>query len=295
MKRNFFTTGAFALFVAAASIMSSCQGGNKSESSDSTSSKAKSEKKEKDDMKDVFIYTLDHRHAKFQPTENEKRMAITKVLESVNEAEFKDNLALEEVFLHTNIKHIVNGAFSGCKNIKAVHFPGEVAVINDEAFMNCSSLKNLKVDAWTVGLDCFKGCTSLQTAQFSEHLYWLRDGAFEGCKSLKQVIMPITVSKFEDPFKGCTSMEEFSVPNIAKNRMFGQLAESQAKWRTIYMLTTEYFSMPKNCTPNSNATLYVPDAFVAQFQQDADWSKFGKIEPLSKTKYYTAEGFWKTK
>lgn len=291
MKKNVLFTAM--LFIASSLVLTSC-GGEKKDAADGTKS-AKTEKKEKMDMKDVFVYTLDHRHEKFQPTENEKRMAITKVLESVNEAEFKDNLALEEVFLHNNIKHIVNEAFSGCKNIKAVHFPGEVAVINDEAFLNCSSLEKLKVDAWTIGLNCFKGCTSLESANFSEHLYWLRDGAFEGCTKLKTVIMPITVEKFEEPFRGCTALAEFSVPNIAKNRLFGQVAESHDNWRTIYLLTTEFYPMPKNCTPSAKATLYVPDAFLSQFQQDEQWSQFGKIEPLSKTKYYTAEGFWKKK
>ena len=49
-------------------------------------------------------------------------------------------------------------------------------------------------------------------------------------------------------------------------------------------------AVPKNCTPSKGCTLYVPDAFLDQYKQDAGWSQFGSIEPLSKTKYYTAEG-----
>jgi hypothetical protein len=51
--------------------------------------------------------------------------------------------------------------------------------------------------------------------------------------------------------------------------------------------------MPKNCTPNKNCTLYVPDAFIAQFKADVDWMQFGAIEPLSKSRYFTKEGFLK--
>lgn len=257
--------------------------------------KTKEAKAQKTNDDGIFIYTLDHRHKKFQPTETESRMAITKILESVNENEFADNLALEEVFLHTNIKHIVNGAFRGCKNIKAVHFPGEIPVINDEAFMDCRSLKHLRVDVWTVGLNCFKNCTSLETAHFGEHLWWLREGSFENCRSLRSILMGIAVPKMEEAFKGCTNVQEFSVPNDVKNRLFGMLKESQPKWKAIYLLTTEFYKMPKNCTPNAQCTLYVPDAFIDQFREDTEWSKFGKIEPLSKTPYYTAEGFWKKK
>ncbi len=105
--------------------------------------------------------------------------------------------------------------------------------------------------------------------------------------------MGITMQKIEDgAFAGCTGIEEFSIPNDFKNRMFG-LIPSADKWKKVYLLSTEYYAMPKNCTPNKGCTLYVPDAFLAKFQADADWQKFGAIEPLSKSKYFTGEGFWK--
>ena len=241
--------------------------------------------------KDIFFYTAKHRADKYVPTE--EKMGFGTTIQSINESEFEGNKSLKEVWIAPQIKHIVNKGFAGCTSLEKVHFQGEIPVINDGAFEGCTALKNLRVDAYTIGVDAFKDCTSLETARFGEHIWWIRVGAFENCKNLKSVLMGITMQKIEDgAFAGCTGIEEFSIPNDFKNRMFG-LVPSAPKWKKVYLHSTEYYAMPKNCTPNKNCTLYVPDAFLAKFQADADWQQFGSIEPLSKTKYFTAEGFWK--
>ena len=242
--------------------------------------------------KDIFFYTLQHRADKYVPTE--EKMGFSSKIQSINDSEFAGNKSIKEVWIAPQIQHIVNKAFAGCTSLEKVHFQGELPVINDGAFEGCTALKNLLVDVYTVGVDAFKDCSSLETARFGEHIWWLRVGAFENCRKLKSVLMGITMKKIDDgAFAGCTSLEEFTVPNDFKNRMFGLVSESASKWKKVYLLSTEYYPVPKNCTPNANCTLYVPDAFLAQFQADAEWQKFAAIEPLSKSKYFTAEGFWK--
>lgn len=240
---------------------------------------------------DIFFYTSRHRADKFVPTA--EKMGFGSNILTINPDEFKDNKTLREVWVGPQIEHIANYAFAGCTSLEKVHFQGEVKVINDEAFKDCSALKNLRVDVYTVGLNAFQGCASLETARFGEHIWWIREGAFANCRKLRSVLMGITMKKLEDgAFEGCTGIEEFSIPNDFKNRMFG-LVPSATKWKKIYLLSTEYYPMPKNCTPNKGCTLYVPDAFLAKFQADTDWMQFGSIEPLSKSKYFTAEGLWK--
>ena len=242
--------------------------------------------------KDIFFYTAKHRADKYVPTE--EKMGFGSTIQSINKDEFKNNKSLKEVWIAPQIQHIDTYAFSGCSSLEKVHFQGEIPVVNDGAFSGCTALKNLRIDAYTIGVDAFKGCASLETARFGEHIWWLRVGAFENCKKLKSVLMGITMKKIDDgAFSGCTGIEEFSVPNDFKNRMFGLVSESASKWKKVYLLSTEYFAMPKNCTPNKGCTLYVPDAFLAQYQADETWMQFGSIAPLSKSKYFTAEGFWK--
>ncbi len=254
-------------------------------------SSSKKIKKKSDDKVQAFIYTVEKRKDKYVPTESQ--MVFSKKIGSVNEYEFQGNQSLQEVWIGQQIQHIANGAFKNCTALQKVHFEGFVPVINDESFMGCENLQSLNVDASTLGLDAFKDCKSLQSAIFGEHIWWIREGAFGNCTSLKRVISRITMAKLEDgAFEGCTAIEEFSVPNDVKNRMFGMMPAPE-KWRKIYVLSTEFFPMPKNCTPNDQCTLYVPDAFLDKFKGAEGWNQFGSIEPLSKSKYYTAEGLWK--
>ena len=239
----------------------------------------------------IFYYTSRHRADKYEPTES--KIAFSSHIQSINPEEFKDNTNIREVWISPRIQHIANGAFAGCTSLEKLHFQGEVKVINDDAFLGCSALKDLNVDVWTVGLDAFFECASLETVRFGEHIWWVRDGAFAYCPKLRSVLMAISMQKLDfGAFEGSKNIEEFSIPNDFKNYMFGYVP-SAPMWKKIYLLSTEYYPMPKNCTPQKGCTLYVPDAFLSQFRADENWMQFGSIEPLSKSKYYTAEGFWK--
>lgn len=269
-------------------LITSCDKSASTDKGQSTETKAKAKKKSD---KKVFIYTAQHRKDKYQPTE--PVISFSKKLGSANEAEFEGNEYIEEVYFNDQFKHIMNRAFANCKNLREIHFAAPIPVINDEAFIGCTSLKNLICDAYTVGLSSFEGCTSLENVRFGDHMYWIRENSFAGCTNLKSILMGITLEKLDEgAFTGSNAVEEFSVPQAMKNRMFGYFAECPNVKR-VYILSTEYFPVPKNCTPKADCTIYVPDAFLKQFQGDAEWSKFGKIEPLSQTKYFTPEGFWK--
>ena len=286
----FLAVPALSLFVLS---LSSCGGKQETKevAKQEVSDESEASQQSEEPTGDIFYYTSKHRADKYEPTE--EKMGFGSTILSINTNEFLGNKNLREVWVSPKIKHIANNAFEGCTSLEKVHFQGDMPVINDEAFKGCSALKSLNVDVYTIGLDAFRGCTSLESARFGEHIYWIREGAFGDCRKLRSIIMAITMEKLENgAFDGCSSIEEFSVPNDFKNRMFG-LIPSASKWKKIYLLSTEYYAMPKNCTPQKGCTLYVPDAFLAQFQADADWSQFGSIQPLSKSKYFTAEGFLK--
>ena len=287
MKKNIFFYSVAALCLL--SGLSSC--GGQSDKDKKMVVVEKSDGAATETPKDIFFYTSKHRADKYVPTED--KMGFGSHILTINPEEFKGNTNLREVWVGPQVEHIANYAFAGCASLETVHFQGVVKVINDEAFEGCTALKNLRAEVYTIGLNAFKGCTSLETARFGEKIWWIREGAFAGCSNLKSVLMAITMEKLEDgAFDGCTSIEEFSIPNDFKNRMFG-LVPSADKWKKVYLLSTEYYKMPKNCTPAKGCTLYVPDAFLAQFKADPDWMQFGSIEPLSKSKYFTAEGFLK--
>lgn len=281
----------YLLSIAVIGMLTACSGEKKE--SAAADGQGTTEKKVDADQPtgDVFIYTAEHRKENTQP--DKAKVLISKKLGSINENEFNGNTTIEEVWIGEQVQHIANGAFQGCTNLKKIHIAGPLPVINDGAFTDCSALEELKGDVYTIGVDGFKGCTSLKSVVLGEHAYWIRVGAFEGCKNLKKIILADTMSKLEDgAFEGCTAMEEISIPNDFKNRMFGMFPNPD-KLRKVYLLTTEFYPMPKNCQPSKECTLYVPDNFVQQFKGDEQWSQFGSIEPMSKSKYYSAEGFLK--
>lgn len=281
----------YLLSMAAIGLLTACSG-EKKEASTETGKAATETKAEADQPTgDVFIYTSEHRHDKVQP--DKAKVLISKKLGSINTNEFAGNTVIEEIWIGDQVQHIANGAFEGCTNLKKIHLAGPLPVINDGAFTGCSALEELHGDVYTIGVDGFKGCTSLKSVILGEHGYWIRVGAFNGCKNLKKIILADTMSKLEDgAFEGCSAMEELSIPNDFKNRMFGMFPNPE-KLRKVYLLTTEFYPLPKNCKPNKQCTLYIPDNFLKQFQGDEQWSQFGSIEPMSKSQYYTAEGFLK--
>lgn len=293
MKRVSTQAWILALAMVSMSMFTNCGNKDSQGNSDTNTSAVKTSKdtKEKKQDKDIYFYSSKDRTDK-KPVEAEK-LGFTSQIGSVNTKEFQGNTHIREVWLSPSIQHVAESGFEGCTSLEQVHFQGFVPVVNDRAFFGCSALKGIKANVSTVGLDAFKGCTSLQYADFGDQIWWIREGAFEGCTSLKRIILAITMKKMDDgAFTGCTSVEEVTIPNDVKNRMFGMFS-AQDKFKKVYLLSTEFYPMPKNCSPSKGCTLYVPDAFLDQYRKDSGWSQFGSIEPLSKTKYYTAEGLCK--
>lgn len=281
---------ALTLIVAMGLSVTACDSKSAQDGKEKTTTTAAQKKKVEQD-KDIYFYSSKDR--KEQKVVEAEKLGFTNQIASIAPKEFENNTHIKEMWVGPKVTHIAEDAFSGCTSLEQVHFQGFVPVINDRSFKGCSSLKALKVNVSTVGVDAFNGCTSLQTADFGDQIWWIREGAFKGCTALKRIILTITMKKLDDgAFEGCTGVEELTIPNDVKNRMFGMFSAPE-KLRKVYLLSTEYYPKPKNCTPSKNCTLYVPDAFLNQFRNDAEWSQFGKIEPLSKTKYYTAEGLWK--
>ena len=118
--------------------------------------------------KDIFFYSAKHRADKYVPTE--EKMGFSSQIQSINDSEFEGNTSLKEVWIAPQIQHIAIKAFSGCTSLEKVHFQGEIPVVNDQAFEGCSAMKNLLIDAYTIGVDAFKDCSSLETARFGEHI-----------------------------------------------------------------------------------------------------------------------------
>ena len=121
---------------------------------------------------------------------NFKQINITGY-KGIDDSAFANNKCVETVLLDENIEVINENAFSGCSNLKECNFSemSSMNIVKDTAFVNCISLKNIKLPlkVVTVGDKCFMNCRSLVQVDLPKDVKAVGPDIFKGCTSLKTV------------------------------------------------------------------------------------------------------------
>lgn len=104
-------------------------------------------------------------------------------------------------------------AFANCKSLKNLN-TGYIKKIGKEAFYDCSSLKNISMPyvSNVVGY-VFKECTNLMTVDMPQ-VTDIGQSAFSGCSLLKVVNMPKVKIIYGNAFYGCTSLINVNMPKV---------------------------------------------------------------------------------
>ncbi len=183
------------------------------------------------------------------------------------------------------------------QDAKTIRSAGVVSTIGDNAFCSYQELETVNIKCKVVGKESFKGCASLRTAIITRNLNWLRSEAFANCPQLETVLLSTTLTQIEDNvFLNSNNIREVSIPNNVKTHFFQHLSHCR-KINTIYLLSLDYFKMPKSIKDApilfSNCKLYVPDSKLEQFRKNADWARFGQILPLSQSRWFDEKGWGK--
>ena len=183
------------------------------------------------------------------------------------------------------------------QDAKTIRSAGVVSTIGDNAFCSYQELETVNIKCKVVGKESFKGCASLRTAIITCNLNWLRSEAFANCPRLETVLLSTTLSQIEDNvFMNSNNIREVSIPNNVKTHFFQHLSHCR-KINTIYLLSLDYFKMPKSIKDApiqfSKCKLYVPDSKLEQFRKNADWARFGQILPLSQSRWFDKKGWGK--
>ena len=93
------------------------------------------------------------------------------------------------------------GCFCGDKNIRGDFvIPSSVKIIEDSAFEQCNSLKNITIPSSVTSIDdgVFCGCENLTSITILSSVTRIKIGAFLRCISLKDVYYKGTREQFED-------------------------------------------------------------------------------------------------
>ena len=86
------------------------------------------------------------------------------------------------------------------KNVTHVQFHPSVTKVHDEAFKDCSKLKEVVLsDGITkIGNGSFQGCKRLKRVVLNNGLKRIGHDAFSGCSSIKSITIPSTVIRIGD-------------------------------------------------------------------------------------------------
>lgn len=103
-----------------------------------------------------------------------------------------------------------NEAFKDCSTLKQIKI-NEGAVL-DGAFVNCIGLESVEIPKNVSINGAFNGCTSLKTVEMSEGIKSLRE-TFIGCSKLESIHIPSTITYMNKAFKECVNLKVVNIPS----------------------------------------------------------------------------------
>lgn len=107
-----------------------------------------------------------------------------------------------DIIIPSNVKEIVNSAFSSQENITSITIPNSVTEIGNDAFWGCSNLDNITIpnNVTQIGNRAFYSCSSLKKVKILNNNIHLDAGAFESCPQLTNVELPSNASVGDQAF-----------------------------------------------------------------------------------------------
>lgn len=127
---------------------------------------------------------------------------------------------VKSVMIPANVYAVDAYAFADCVGLESVSFSEGLVTIGDGAFRGCKSLKALKTPATLsyLGQAAFCGDVSLQSAAIRGGDLTLSYNAFKGCTGLKHALLSDGVSAvFDKAFDGCAALEGLSVSSETRD------------------------------------------------------------------------------
>lgn len=177
--------------------------------------------------------------------------------------------------------------FRNCPHLTSITIPNSVTKIGEYCFQDCTSLTSITIPNSVIelGKECFNGCTSLIRINIGNSVTKLSNLCFVYCTSLETITIPNTVRELGmGCFESCKSLKSIIIGNsvikLGRFCFYGCMSLREVTCLASYPPTTIMNSSFDN---ESEMTLYVPDSTLEYYKnnEDYEWSKFGKILPLS--------------
>lgn len=127
-----------------------------------------------------------------------KQFTLFEETEEVGEAACQGNCQIKTIKLTKNVMELGANAFSGCKELRDIHFEGnKLEKVGDYCFYKCSKLKSAEFPGSVVhmGMFAFSECYRLEKIDLPTQLTMMGEGVFNKCYSLNNVVMPVSIRK----------------------------------------------------------------------------------------------------
>ena len=124
------------------------------------------------------------------------------------------NYRIEEITIPDGVEIIDEDAFNNCSLLKNVIFPSSLSLIKNGAFNQCVLLTQLNFPSSLESIDsfAFSGCISLLELNIPSSVKSIGSNAFSNCTSLTKVLIPSSVSFFgSNVFDNCIKLEEVTM------------------------------------------------------------------------------------
>ncbi len=130
---------------------------------------------------------------------------------SIENAVFKDCVALEDIVLPESLHTLGVSVFENCRSLKYIDIPRKIEKIDSLSFAGCKSLEKVVIrtpKGIMLGDSCFYECNSLVKVKGSKNITVIENGAFRDCVNLEEISLSQSLKVFRDNvFSGCRSLK----------------------------------------------------------------------------------------
>lgn len=135
------------------------------------------------------------------------------------------------------VTQIRDNAFFNCSSLRQISLPSTIRKIGHHTFYACSSLESvvLPSELEEIGMGAFSGCGNLSVVNIPTALTVLPESCFQSCTSLTETFIPSGIELIGDLcFSGCTSLSYVSIGN-GTNAIGGQAFYMCSSLENLYI------------------------------------------------------------
>mgnify|MGYP002623288496 CR=1 FL=1 len=233
---------------------------------------------------------------------------------TIGECSFVGCSNLSVLTLGNGIETLGCSAFQDCTSLTSIFIPKSVIKIEDErdhatlgtAFNGCINLENIVVENGNPIYDSRDNCNSIIETASNMLIIGCRNSfipngvtsikgfAFSGCTGLTSIEFPSSVTSIgREVFSGCSDLENVVIGENVTSIYRGAFANCTSL-NSVYCYGKRLLSIGSDVFEGSNignVTLYVPQAYISQYQAVEPWKNFKEIKEIQGPAYRDNQSF----